>query len=120
MNQLSFYYYILLITYLSIIYLFYFLLLFLYLYVSVICFVCNLLCLFLYIFVTHSRHMYDIISYVLLADKCPYRSYSGPYFPAFGLNTERYRVSLRIQPKCGKMLTRITPNTDTFHAVLYS
>ena len=48
------------------------------------------------------------------------RSYSGPYFPAFGLNTERYRVSLRIQPKCGKMLTRMTPNTDTFHAVLYS
>ena len=25
------------------------------------------------------------------------RSYSGPYFPAFGLNTERYGVSLRIQ-----------------------
>ena len=40
------------------------------------------------------------------------RSYSGPHFPAFGLNTERY---------CGKMRTRITPNTDTFYAVhLYS
>ena len=25
------------------------------------------------------------------------RSYSGPHFPAFGLNTERYFVSLRIQ-----------------------
>ena len=25
------------------------------------------------------------------------RSYSGPHFPAFGLNTERYGVSLRIQ-----------------------
>ena len=25
------------------------------------------------------------------------RSFSGPYFPAFGLNTERYSVSLRIQ-----------------------
>ena len=25
------------------------------------------------------------------------RSNSGPYFPAFGLNTERYSVSLRIQ-----------------------
>ena len=33
------------------------------------------------------------------------RSYSGPYFPAFGLN------------KCGKMRTRITPNSDTFYAV---
>ena len=31
------------------------------------------------------------------------RRFSGQYFPAFGLNTERYRVSLRIQPKCGKI-----------------
>ena len=46
------------------------------------------------------------------------RSYSGPHFPAFGLNREIYGVSLRIQSKCGKMRTRITPNTDTFHAVL--
>ena len=29
------------------------------------------------------------------------RSYSGPYFPAFGLNTERYGVSLR-SPNAGK------------------
>ena len=45
------------------------------------------------------------------------RSYSGPYFWAFGLNTERYGVSLRIQFECGKMRTRITPNTDTFYGV---
>ena len=25
------------------------------------------------------------------------RSFSGPYFPTFGLNTESYGVSLRIQ-----------------------
>ena len=31
---------------------------------------------------------------------------SGPYFPAFGLNTERYFVSLRIQSECGKIRTR--------------
>ena len=37
------------------------------------------------------------------------RSYSGPYFPAFQLN--------RIQSECGKIPTRITPNTDTFYAV---
>ena len=43
-------------------------------------------------------------------------SYSGPNFPAFGLNTERY-VSLCIQSECWKMRTRIIPNTDTFHAV---
>ena len=46
------------------------------------------------------------------------RNYSGPHFPAFGQNTERYFVSIRIQSEWGKMPTRITPNTDTFHAVL--
>ena len=45
------------------------------------------------------------------------RSYSGPHFPVFGLNTDRYSVSLRIQSKYGKMRTRITLNTDTFYAV---
>ena len=44
-------------------------------------------------------------------------SYSDPYFPAFGPNKERYRVSPRIQFECGKIPTRITPNTDTFYAV---
>ena len=39
------------------------------------------------------------------------RSYSGPQFPAFGLNKERYSVS------ADKMRTRITPNTDAFYAV---
>ena len=48
------------------------------------------------------------------------RSYSGPHFPAFGLNTERYVISLRIQSKCGKSLTRITPNTDTFYRALWT
>ena len=42
------------------------------------------------------------------------QSYSGLYFPAFGLNTERYSVSLRIQCECGKIRIRITPNTDIF------
>ena len=43
--------------------------------------------------------------------------YSGPHFPIFELNTERYSVSLRIQSECRKMRTRITPNTDTFYGV---
>ena len=30
------------------------------------------------------------------------QSYSGLYFPALGLNLERYKVSLPIQSKCGK------------------
>ena len=45
------------------------------------------------------------------------RSYSGPHFRAFGLNTETHSGSLRIQSECGEMPTRITQNTDTFHAV---
>ena len=44
------------------------------------------------------------------------RSCSGPYFPAFGLNTERYGVE-DIQSKYRKIRTRITPNTGTFYPV---
>ena len=40
-----------------------------------------------------------------------------PQFPAFGLNTERYGVYLRIQSECGKVRTTITSNADTFYAV---
>ena len=43
--------------------------------------------------------------------------YSGPHFPAFGLSTERYGVSLRIQSECRKMRTRITLDTNTSHAI---
>ena len=35
-----------------------------------------------------------------------YGVFSGPYFPAFGLNTERYSVSLRIQSECGRIRSR--------------
>ena len=45
------------------------------------------------------------------------RSFSGPHFLAFGLNTERYFETLSIQSKCGKIWTRKTPNTDNFQAV---
>ena len=47
-----------------------------------------------------------------------YRVISGPYFPAFGLNTERYEVSLRIQTECEKYGPETTPYLDTFHTVL--
>ena len=42
------------------------------------------------------------ISRLTLREKYPYSVCSGTYFPAFGLNTERYRVSLRIQSECRK------------------
>ena len=44
--------------------------------------------------------------------------FMAPYFAVFGLNTQRYGVSLPIQSQCGKIRTRKTPNTDTFQAVL--
>ena len=47
------------------------------------------------------------------------RSFYGPYFPGFWLNTEirRHTKSLRIQSKCGKIRTRKTCKTDTFEVV---
>ena len=45
-------------------------------------------------------------------------NYSGPHCSAFGLNTERYRLSLRIHSECEKIWTRITPSTNTFHVEL--
>ena len=49
-----------------------------------------------------------------LREKSPHLEFSGPYFPAFGLNAEIYRVNLRIQSKCGKKRTKKPPNKDTF------
>ena len=46
------------------------------------------------------------------------RNYPSPPFPAFGLNTEIHSTSLRIQSEYGKIRTRITPNRDTFYAML--
>ena len=43
--------------------------------------------------------------------------FSGPYFPAFGLNAERYEVSLVFSPNAGKYGPEKTPYLDTFHAV---
>ena len=43
--------------------------------------------------------------------------FSGPYFPTFGMNTERYEVSLRIHSECEKYGPEETPYLDTFHAV---
>ena len=42
---------------------------------------------------------------------------SGPYFPAFGLNTQVYQVNIRIQSKCRKIWTRKSPDSDIFRTV---
>ena len=66
------------------------------------------------------QHMSDLQINIFGDDHCVksvrIRSHSGLHFPVFRLNTERYEVSLRIQSECGKIRTRITLNTDTFHA----
>ena len=41
---------------------------------------------------------------------------SGPYFPVFGLNTERSNLSV-FSPNTGKYGPEINPYLDTFHAV---
>ena len=56
---------------------------------------------------------------VLCVKSVRIRSYFGPNFPAFGLNTERYPVSFRIQSEYGNIRNRITQNTDTFYAVVH-
>ena len=48
------------------------------------------------------------------------QSLSCSYFSAFGLNTERYGVSVCIQSKCGNKRSRKTPNTDTSYADFFS
>ena len=53
---------------------------------------------------------YDAIQFVSLLNtawkESKYGVLPGPYFHAFGLNTERYGVSLRIQSECRKIRTR--------------
>ena len=39
------------------------------------------------------------------------------FFPAFGLNMKTCRVSSHIHSECGIIRARLTPNTNTFHAV---
>ena len=39
------------------------------------------------------------------------RSFSGVYFPAFGINTEIYLLNLCIHSECGKIQTRKSSNT---------
>ena len=51
------------------------------------------------------KWIYRIVTYTALK-VFKYGVFSSPYFPGFGLNKERYPVSLRIQSKCRKIQTR--------------
>ena len=52
-----------------------------------------------------------------LSETCPCSKLFWSAFSCIWTEYERYYVSLRIQPKFGKIWTRITPNTDTFYTV---
>ena len=52
-----------------------------------------------------------------LRERCPYSEFFWFVSSHIWTGTERYGVSLRIHSECGKIRTRKTPNTDTFHAV---
>ena len=54
----------------------------------------------IYLVYRFSRHTQHCVKCVQI------RSFSGLYFPAFGLNTERYEISFRIHSECGKIRTR--------------
>ena len=73
----------------------------------------------------YSKFNVDVLLHELDQEHCvksvPIWSFSGPHFPAFGLNTERYLVSLRIQSECGKIQTRITPiRSGTIEGDIYN
>ena len=51
-----------------------------------------------------------LFAYQTLREKRPYSEFSGPHFPAFGLNTERNSVSVSIR-------MRENASTDIFYGV---
>ena len=51
---------------------------------------------------TNSVFQHPITPEIHCVKRVLIRSFSGPYFPQFGLNTEKYGVSLRIQSNAGK------------------
>ena len=57
---------------------------------------------------------------IALRKKCSYSELFWSAFSVLGLNTEKYSVSLRVQSECGKIRTRVTPNTGTFYTLLLS
>ena len=82
------------------------------------CYHLQLFCLINFFVTSHTLiHIAKVFSLRHCVKSVRIRSFSGPYFPSFGLNTERYGASLRIQFECGEIRTRITSNTDTFYAV---
>ena len=64
---------------------------------------------------TEMEHNTENIQTVPLLGKCPCSEFFWSLQSR--IRTESIELSLLIQSKCGKIRTRKTPNTDTFHAV---
>ena len=60
-----------------------------------------------------------LIMLLSLHKKCRVWSFSGLYFPAFGLNTDRYDYLSVFSPNAGKCGLK-TPNTDTYKYAVFS
>ena len=52
-----------------------------------------------------------------MREMCPYSELVCSVFSRIRTEYGEISVSLRVQSKCGKIRTRITPNTDTFYTV---
>ena len=55
------------------------------------------LCSFYFLFWICDSESFEYHSKKPLREKCPYSEFFGPFFPTFGLNKERYGVSLRVR-----------------------
>ena len=66
------------------------------------------------------KNIFQFQEFTSLRESFSYSEFFWLVSPAFGLNTERYSVSLRIQSECEKIQTRKTSNTDMFPTVRFS
>ena len=55
-----------------------------------------------------------------LREKCLYSEFYWPVFSCIWTECGEIRVSRRIQSECGKIGTRKSPNTDTFHTMIFT
>ena len=62
------------------------------------------------------EHVY-ILQNFTLRKKCPYSELFWSALSRIQTEYEEIRSVSRIQSECGKIRIRITPSTDTFHAV---
>ena len=69
--------------------------------------------------IIHWRHLKRYSWFITAWKVSKYRVISGPYFPASGLNTERFEVSLCIQSKWGKIRTRRNSAFGQFSRSIY-